>query len=134
MKTTITVCFFLLGAMFTFNSCKKYEGPGGKASITGTIIGKKYDGAGNLLASYPLTKHDVFIIYGDDPTNTVFDDDTKSSYDGAFRFDNLVKGTYRVFTYGKCPSCASGDTTFLYSVEVTDKKGEVDLGNIEVRD
>lgn len=134
MKVTISFFLILFGSLVLLSSCKKYEGPGGKASITGTVIGKKYDGAGNLLASYALMKHDVFIIYGNDTDNTIFNDDTKSSYDGKFKFDKLVKGTYRIFTYSKCPTCASGDTTLLYTVEISDKKGEVDLGIIEVRD
>ena len=102
--------------------------------ISGTLKGMKYDGAGNLLASYPLMDHDVFIIYGDDETNVIPNDDTKSSYDGSFEFSLLQKGTYRIFTYAKCPACASGDTVIIKTVELTDKKETVDLGTIEVRD
>ncbi len=128
------ILFALLGVMFSTTSCKKYAGPGGKASIEGTLLGIKYDGAGNVLATYPLMKHDVYIIYGDDMEQTIPDDDMESSYDGSFAFKFLNKGVYRIFTYAKCPSCASGDTTLLYTVEITDKTQVVDLGTIEVRD
>lgn len=42
---------------------------------------------------------DVYIIYGDE--DEFFDDNTKTNFDGTFKFKNLRKGTYKVFAYSK---------------------------------
>jgi hypothetical protein len=115
-------------------SCSKYEGPGGKASITGTIQGNKFDGAGNLLTTYPMKDHDVYLIYGNESGENFYDDDISTSYDGSFEFTYLAKGNYRLFTSGKCPSCPGGDSVLIYNIEITDKKEVVDLGTINIRD
>lgn len=115
-------------------SCKKFEGPGGKAQITGSIQGNKYDGAGNLLATYAMKDHNVYLIYGNDSGDNFYDDDISTSYDGSFEFNYLTKGNYRLFTYGKCPSCPGGDTVLIYDIEITGKKEVIDLGTINIRD
>lgn len=115
-------------------SCTKYEGPGGSSSIVGKIHHMVYDGANNLINEYDAPKHDVYIIYGNNAADTYFDDDIETSFDGTFRFDNLEKGNYRIFTYEKCPTCPSGDSTLFFDVEITEKRQEIDLGTINVRD
>lgn len=127
------VLFGLFAALVLFASCKKVEGPGGSSSITGKLYAKVYDGANNLINEYELMDYDVYIIYGDDPENTFYNDDVKTSYDGSFRFDYLEKGTYTIFVYEKCTSCASGKNVIFKTIEISDKKSENDLGVIDVR-
>jgi len=42
---------------------------------------------------------DVYIIYGDE--DEFFDDNTKTNFNGNFKFSNLRKGTYKIFAYSK---------------------------------
>lgn len=115
-------------------SCKKVEGPGGKASIKGRLHAQVFDGANNMINEYDLTDQDVFIIYGDTAGgNYFYDDDVKSSYQGQFEFNYLEVGTYTIFVYEKCPTCPSGEKTLFYQVELTEKKEVRDLGTINVR-
>lgn len=99
-KITLTLIslFFLI-----FNSCKKDEGEGGKATIKGKIITKEYEYVGGtnpwkLVDEYNATDERVYIIYGD---NTIFDDDTRTHYDGNYQFKWLRKGSYRIFSYSE---------------------------------
>lgn len=120
-------------ALFVF-SCKKVEGPGGKASIKGRLHAQVIDGAGNIINDYDLTDHDVFIIYGDTTGgNYFYDDDLKSSYQGQFEFNYLEVGTYTIYLYEKCPTCPSGEKALFTQVELTEKKEVKDLGTIYVR-
>jgi len=130
MKVLITIS----AAALVLLSCSKFEGPGGKASIIGSVQGNKYDGAGNLLSTYPMMDYDVYLIYGNESGENFYDDDVSTSYDGSFEFNYLAKGNYRLFTYGKCPSCPGGDTVLIYNIEVTGKKEVIDLGTINIRD
>lgn len=118
--------------VFTITSCKKVEGPGGQASITGKIHALVHDGAGNLINEYDIEKYDVYLIYGNDAEETYFDDDIETSYDGTFRFEYLEKGNYQLFVYSKCVTCPSGKEVLIQDVEITDKKGTVDVGTINI--
>lgn len=116
-----------------FQSCTKVEGEGGSSSIVGKLNGQVFDGAGNLLYEYDLMDHDVFIIYGDDETETFYDDDIKTSYDGTFRFDFLENGKYRFFTYAYNNTSGGETEVIFFDAEITDKKSTVDVGTINVR-
>ena len=136
MKTKFSIVLLtLVVILFSAASCKKYAGPGGKATISGKIQGNKYDGANNLLASYPKSQYDVYIIYDNEgEESNVPNDDVETSYDGSFSFNFLQKGSYRIYTYTECPSCASGDSVIIHSVEITAKDETIDLGTINIRD
>ena len=124
---------FALLTMITLTifSCKKIEGPGGSSSITGIIHAEVYDAAGNLLYDYNVAKEDVFIIYGDE--ESTFDDKTKTSFDGSFKFDYLEKGNYQVFVYEKDNNVPGGKVVKLIDVEITKKKSTVELGTITIK-
>ncbi|MBN2349004.1 MAG: hypothetical protein JXJ22_09215 [Bacteroidales bacterium] len=67
----------------------------GFASITGKVFVLDYDlELTTLLDTYYGPDERVYIIYGNDP---VFFDDVRTSYDGTFQFNNLVKGTYTIY-------------------------------------
>lgn len=129
MKKISTILTVLI-LVISFSSCNKIEGKGGRASVIGKVHALVHDGAGNLINEYDIEKYDVFIIYGDE--NTYFDDDVKTSFDGTFRFDYLEIGNYQVFLYEKCTTCNSGKEVILIEVEITDKKGTIDLGTINI--
>lgn len=115
-------------------SCSKVEGDGGAATLKGSVLGKKYNAVGNVIAEYPLAKKDVFIIYG--TSTTYFDDKIETSYDGTFEFRNLQPGNYTIFVYSKSLTDPSGDVTVLKEVTISkaEKKQAIDVGVIEVRD
>lgn len=123
--------------MLPLSGCTKVEGPGGAATIQGKIHIKVYDSAENLINEYDAHKFDVFIIYGDDETETYFDDDIKTSYDGTFKFRYLEPGNYRIFFYEDCnnaqqATCYSGKVVTVKNVTISSKKEVVDLGTIDV--
>ncbi len=132
MKSISYFLFFI--ALSFFVSCKKVEGEGGGATISGTLNGQKFNGAGVLITEYPLFDQDLYIIYGNN--STFYDDKISSSYDGTFEFRNLQPGNYTVFLYEKNTSAASGKSviTKQIAIDKKDKKGTVNLGTINVRD
>lgn len=121
-------CFFIISVITTtLFSCTKEEGKGGRSSITGTI--HMTDITGGNQGEYDAPDYDVFIIYGD--ADNIYDDDTKTNYDGRFEFKNLRKGSYRIFAYTLDPNETSGVTTVFASAELTSDNA-VDVGIIEV--
>lgn len=125
---------FLSALIFSVSliSCEKVEGPNGSSTIKGKVIIQKYDASGqNVINEYEAQDEDVYLIYGD--TDTFYDDDTKTSYDGSFEFNYLQNGTYQVFLYQDCLSCASGEEAVIKVVEITEKKSTQDIGTIYLR-
>jgi len=110
----------VLLTLFGF-SCNKIEGEGGTSSIIGTLTVEEYKNNGDFKGSYPGADEDVFIIYGKD--NTTFNDKVSTSYDGTYRIDNLVAGTYKLYSYSK-DTTLSGTKEVIVEV-VIPKKGEV---------
>jgi len=91
------VCLFALSS-FLFTSCINDEGLGGSASIEGTVYKVIHnDDIYSLKAdTIPAAKEDVFIVYGD---KTIYGDKMETANNGFFKFNNLIKGTYKVYAY-----------------------------------
>ena len=133
-----------LSIVFSFlvllTSCSKYEGTGGRASITGKILfNQRLYVNGNLTDSVLLTgaKEDVYIVYGNN--DLIFDDKVECSYDGTFKFDYLQPGTYTLFAYNELfhsgPNPTNNDDDYYTdeAVKVTvelGKKQAADVGTI----
>jgi hypothetical protein len=131
-KSMKVVKFLVIASIFGFiYSCKKSEGRGGGAVIKGVVKEQRVNNFGTVIAEYPLMNERVYIIYGEN--SNFHDDDERTSFDGSFEFRYLLKGKYRVFTYGECKSCASGDSVIIRNVEITSKKQVIDLDTIIVR-
>lgn len=121
-----------LATLFAFTSCQKEEGEGGKASISGKVYVHDYDGSfTQLQAEYYAAEQDVYIVYGD---HDVYDDDMKTSYNGAFEFKYLRKGTYSIFVYSKdsTQQSQSGIVPVITKVVIDQKDEEVLLSDIVI--
>ncbi len=67
----------------------------GYATITGKIYVYDFNAERlTLLQEYYGPDEDVYIVYADDP---FYFDHVKTYYDGTFRFEKLVKGTYTIY-------------------------------------
>ncbi|MBU0489974.1 MAG: hypothetical protein KKA07_12090 [Bacteroidetes bacterium] len=108
----LTVSFFL------FAGCAKEEGEGGTSSISGKIYVLDYNSSFTYIHdTYYGQDEDVFLIYGD---HDYYDDKTSTNYNGTYRFENLRKGLYTIFTY-------SDDSTFTEPSEQTVQMVEVEI-------
>ncbi len=125
MKTYLLIIILATTILF---SCTKEEGEGGRASITGKI--HMTDDTGGNQGSYYVPDYDVYIIYGD--KDNIYDDDTKTNYDGSYQFTSLREGSYRIFAYSTDASEDSGKSHIIKSVEITSAEETVTVGDIEV--
>ena len=127
MKRLVSILFGLL----LLSACTKEPGVGGKNTITGVIIKEEYTEAGNdFVTSYPALEERVYIIYGD---NAVFADETRTNYDGSFRFDYLYKGDYSIFVYSECLACPGGVEPIFIDIELEQRKEIFETDTIYVK-
>ena len=130
MKNILLLIFSIL-VLSLSNSCKKVEGTGGGATIKGIIQEQKYNALGNIIAEYPGSDQDVYLIYG--TADQFYDDDVKTSYDGSFMFKYLQKGTYTIFVYEDDATKPSGKNVIKETFDITEKGQIIDLDTISIR-
>ncbi|MGB1206501.1 MAG: hypothetical protein ACPG5B_12685 [Chitinophagales bacterium] len=129
MKKKYLFLLLLFVAMIQ-QACEKVEGEGGQATIYGEIRGAVYNNIDEIILDYSLPEERVYIIYGKhDDTNTIYDDDTRTSYDGKFEFPYLQAGIYTIFAYSKCSECLAGKEAVFAEVNIEKGATEVFLEN-----
>ncbi|MEO5642022.1 MAG: hypothetical protein ABIQ40_09895 [Bacteroidia bacterium] len=132
--------FLLLSGIafiFALSACDNGSGPGGQATITGKVYIKgNWNSACTLYADtstgytgFYAPDADVYLIYGDEPT---YGDRVKTAPDGTFQFKYLRKGSYTVYAYSKDCAAQSGTSATTTIVEITEKKQEVVLSNLDI--
>jgi hypothetical protein len=119
-----------LGIFLLGGACEKFEGEGGSCTLIGKVLVQDYNGAGQLVDEYYAPDERVFIMYGED---SIYNDDTRTNYDGSFRFANLYKGDYRVFAYSECDTCDAPEVPVMASVTFTKNQETQHTADIVIR-
>ena len=119
MRQFLILLFCSNFALF-FSSCQKEAGEGGTAVISGKVFAKDVRN-GFVIGEFYAPDERVYIMYGNSP---VYNDDMDTHYDGSYRFRYLYPGTYTIFCYSECDSCASEIEPIIQQVEIS-KEGEV---------
>ena len=123
--------------ILSFTACEKAPGEGGGGSITGKVMTDEYLNQTLVLDTYAASEQRVYIIYGG-AEGEGFDDDTRTSYDGSYKFDYLRPGDYRIFTYSECVfgdlTCPSGQEAVFHDITISDNSDEQDVEDLVSRE
>jgi hypothetical protein len=111
-----------------FFACKKDEGRGGQATITGKVYAYDVNRNGIRVDSGYMAGVRVYISYGN--SNAV-DDDTRTSFDGTYSFPWLNKGDYKVWVVSEdCAGCPLNQSSDVVLVNVKDRKETVTVRDL----
>lgn len=124
MKFKILKFAPILILMLLVLSCTKEEGYGGKSTLYGYVLEKKYSNTGQFQSEYYLADKRVYIVFGDDD---FYSDEIRTDYTGKFKFSYLYAGDYTIYTYGECSPldpCDSDVKVVLLTVTIL-KNGDV---------
>lgn len=116
--------------LFTLSACQK-EGEGGTATISGKVYAMNYNQDGQLIGEYYAPDEDVYIVYGSG--SSLHDDDYKTGYDGAYRFQYLTTGNYRIYVYSDCDTCLSGTSVQMQDVVISSNGDDIVLDDFVIR-
>lgn len=111
------------------SACSKNEGEGGSASIQGRVFAFNLNSVGNIADSAYIGDERIFISYGD---HTIIDDETRTSYDGSYRFNNLIKGNYTIFIFSYCGKCPLNQLVLKKNVSITERKQKITLEDFKI--
>ncbi len=119
-----------LGFLCLMTACKKEAGEGGNSVIQGKILERTYTAFPTIYSDKAALEKDVYIIYGDD--NSTFDDRTRTSFDGSFKFEFLRKGKYRIFVYTEDTVLTNfgKEVPIFLDAEIKKNKSEVILSTV----
>src|ERR1041384_7561095 len=90
MKNSLSIYIAFLLLLALAGACKKTAGPGGKNSISGSVLYKTPTSS----ADEPAPMATVSIAYGTDQPASSFDQTILANSDGTFKFEGLQKGKY----------------------------------------
>lgn len=114
-------------------ACKKEEGVGGDASISGQVwsyvveINQTFI---DTLAELPAEDTYVYIVYGD---HTGFDKRIKTDYNGRFNFKYLYPGNYTIYVYSYDPFDEIDERSpVIRQIEIKERKENVEVERIEI--
>jgi hypothetical protein len=125
---------FLLLTSVLFFSCSKDPGIGGTSSISGKVFLRDFNASfTTLYGEYYAHEQRVYLVYGDDE---MYSQDTRTHYDGTYRFERLKKGKYTVYAYSKdsTQTSPSGYIPVKKIVEITKNNQHIILDNIIIID
>ncbi|MBK7966491.1 MAG: hypothetical protein IPK10_15240 [Bacteroidetes bacterium] len=119
-----------LSIILIFTACKKEAGEGGNSVIQGKILERRYTAFPTIYSDNAAIEKDVYIIYGDG--NTTFDDRTKTSFDGSYKFEFLRKGKYKIFVYSEDTVLTNfgKDIPIFLDAEIKKNRSEVNVTTI----
>lgn len=121
--------FLVISILSIFIACKKEEGFGGLASISGKVYAYDYNNSGVLLAEGYAGDIDVYIKAKGSSEEL---ERVRTIYDGSFIFNQLRKGDYEVWVYSDCDRCPNGIEPVIQNIKINGKKDKIELSVFEV--
>jgi len=106
----------------------------GNSSISGRIYLIDYDQA-TICTEYPVSdtsfaqEQEVYIVYG---SHEYYDDRIRTHHDGTYKFRNLIKGIYKVYTYSEDISGATQMIPVIRQVEITKENQDIIINDIYI--
>jgi hypothetical protein len=130
MNQKVNYLLFIAFFGLLITSCKKEEGYGGKATITGIVKERIYDKDFSVFQKEVASvDENVFIEFGDDDA---VGDDVKTSASGAFEFNCLLPGTYRIYIYSEdsVTHTTNKKTPVIKEVHISSSDKTINIGDL----
>ena len=118
---SLVFCGFFL--CLSLLSCQKPEGIGGIALLKGKVHMRDYNNSGVLIDEYDVPDERVYLIYGE--SDSLYDDDTRTNFNGDYQFEYLYPGKYTVYTYEYCDTCSAGIRPVFVTIDIPARTKEV---------
>jgi hypothetical protein len=120
MSLKNTVHPFILFFVLLLSSCSKDAGFGGLSSVGGKVYAKDYTPNSGIIEAEGYTA-DIKVMIAVENSGVILKE-TRTHWNGSYKFSNLRKGKYEVWTFSDCDTCTNNETTILQSIEVKERK------------
>lgn len=127
MRSCLRLFFIMLLFTQALMSCELTPGGGGTSTITGKVYLKEVNSSGIVTAEYYVAEENVYILYDED---SIYDESTKTSFNGEYQFPFLRRGTYKIFAYTDVNTISGVQAPVSVTVEITDNHQTVEAPDI----
>lgn len=131
MRNSIKILATLILTMLLFVSCKKEAGFGGLSTVTGKVYAKDYKANDPLIIEAEGYTANMKIVISVDGSGKVLKE-TRTDNTGSFKFEELRKGSYNIWTFSDCDLCTNNDSVVVQSFEITSRKETVELDDFNI--
>ncbi len=122
--------FFLILLSALLTSCRKEEGIGGDAEISGQVWTYALNGSlTDTIADYAAEDTYVYIVFGD---HSGFDKRIKTDYNGKFRFSYLYPGDYTIYTYSFDMNEIDQSSPVIRKVHISERSEKIEMERIDI--
>lgn len=128
MKNYILPFLFILCTLSI--SCKKEAGFGGLSSIEGKVYAIDLTPNSQIIQDEGYTAN-IKVILSVDGSGHVLKEQ-KTDLNGSYKFKNLRKGNYTVWTFTQCDQCTNNDSTVIQTIEIKARKEALVLPDFKI--
>lgn len=119
-KLIVALCALTL---FTFSSCTKDAGFGGLASVSGKVYAFDYTPNSPTIPEAEGYTPNMKVVLSVKGSGKVLKE-TRTDLDGSYKFEELRKGTYQVWTFTECDKCTDNEEAVVQEFEIESTKQE----------
>lgn len=125
---------FLFIGVLLISACSKDPGIGGFAEVSGVVWVEDWNASFTAIQStYPAMDEDVFLVFGDE---LVVGEDTKTNFNGNYRFKFLYPGKYKLYAYSdrlETVGNTNQQEPVIIEFEITEKYQKLQLDTLVVK-
>jgi hypothetical protein len=108
-----------IALLLQFSSCTKEPGFGGLACIEGKVYAFDYTPNSGIIEAEGYTP-DMKVVIAVSGSKQILDE-TRTDLNGEFRFDELRKGDYEIWTFTECDTCTNNETPVIQKTTISEK-------------
>lgn len=118
----------------TFVKLDRLQFDDGNSTISGRVYVVDYN-PNTICTAFPevdttfAQAEDVYLVYGN---HDYFDERTRTHYDGTYTFNNLIKGTYKIYVYSEDVTGGAEDIPVIRQVEIDEENQHIVIPDVYI--
>lgn len=121
----------IFALVLVLSACSKEPGFGGLSTVSGKVYAKDYKANDPTVIEAEGYTANMKIVLSVDGSGKVLKE-TRTDLNGSFKFEELRKGSYSIWTFSDCDLCTNNDSLVVQTFEITKRKEDVLLPDFNV--
>jgi len=119
------MCLLATILILACTSCTKEAGFGGLACIEGKVYATDYTPNSGIIEAegYTADMKVIISVVG----SSIILDEVRTDLNGSFRFEELRKGDYEIWTFTECDTCTNNETPVIQQATISSRNETVTL-------
>lgn len=111
-------------------SCSKEPGFGGLSTISGKVWATDITPNSQIIQDEGYTAN-IKVVIAVENSGMILDE-VRTDLNGSYKFEELRKGVYQIWTFTDCDSCRNNEAPIIQRVEIKQRKEEIALPDFKI--